>query len=89
MKKIQTHHSANALIEKTLCVLFEKVAISYISVVVNVHVGRAGELIWLVLESRVLVRQLSPFLSQGLTHRLVLYQRDPEETAAKTQTFSL
>ena len=56
--------------------------ISYISVVVDVHAGR-GELIGLVFESWILVRQLDALLSQGLTHRLVLRQRDPEEGESK------
>ena len=58
---------------------------SHISVVVDVHVGRASKLIVLVLESRVLVRQLDALLSHGLAHRLVLLQRDPgEEEGSKT-----
>lgn len=57
--------------------------ISYISVVVDVHVGRGGELIVLVFASWILVRHLDPFLSQGLTHRLVLRQRDPEQGGIK------
>lgn len=56
---------------------------SYIGVVIDVHVGRASKLIILVLESRILVRQLDPFFSQGLTHGLVLLQRDPEEREGK------
>lgn len=61
---------------------------SYISVVIDVHAGRASKLSWLVLESRILVRQLDPFLSHGLSYGLVLLQRDPEEGRRKnTKTF--
>ena len=62
-----------------------KEAISYISVVVDVHVGRGSEL-RPVLQSGVLVRQLDPFLSQGLTHRLVPHQRDSEKEGSKDTT---
>lgn len=63
------------------------VRISYISVVIDVHAGRAGELFGVVLESRILVRYLDPFLSQGLTHGFVLLQRDPEEVGSKNYDF--
>lgn len=64
------------------CVEYCVKGLSYISVVVDVHVGR-GQLSGLVLESRILVGQLDASLSQGLTHRPVLRQRDPEEEGSK------
>lgn len=74
---------------KTLYYYFKATLIQdYISIVVDVHVCRAGELIGLVLESWVLVRELQPFLSQGLAHGLVLLQRDPEQ-GGSTNTRSL
>lgn len=60
------------------CVYAKLTGFSHVCVVVDVHVGGTGKLVRLVLESRILVRQLNPLLSQGVAYRLVLRQRDPE-----------